>query len=477
MNGKRPFVFALALTMALAAGCQATPEEPIVSGKSSDALIERAAEQTAGTLAERVAAPERYTGSAASAGGEMTVTIDAAVTVPEADQAPIWRVVPANITQEQVDVLMDMLVQGELYDYDLPKSKQELTEELLQLKQEQAQGPSEEDAGAVWVTEDGALGWEEYIQQRIDQLQEEIAKAPETVTPTVSTGQFQVYTDDGFMRAGGENTTDEYGWEALMAEAGEGMEYNSRASYVRAPERGFFLSYVTADNTEDLPYTYELDVSKIPDIAVTQKQAQALCEPVVEALGMADMRLYSAVKKYGGGPNAPRCCWELEYTRCLEGIPIAYSSVEPGYIGTYEGDPENFEFKPPWDNEKLMFLVNDEGIVGMKWNCPYTIQETVTEDAALLPFDDIMDIFEKMFVVENDGKSLDATVDSVRLSYMRVSEQNKSYTGLLVPVWDFYGTEQRHMDNGESYTSRDPDRSLMTINAVDGTVIDRAMGY
>ena len=96
---KRFFACALALVLLLAAGCQSTPEEGIVKGKSSDALIEKA--QTTpgqGTLAQRVNAPEHYEAAFSNESDALRVTVDAAVTVPDAEAAPIVRVTPAEIT-------------------------------------------------------------------------------------------------------------------------------------------------------------------------------------------------------------------------------------------------------------------------------------------------------------------------------------------------------------------------------------------
>lgn len=60
-------------------------------------------------------------------------------------------------------------------------------------------------------------------------------------------------------------------------------------------------------------------------------------------------------------------------------------------------------------------------------------------------------------------------VDSVKLGYAIISEEGTFDTGLLVPVWDFNGTVN---DSG-----RIDETSIMTINAIDGTVIDRGLGY
>ena len=63
----------------------------------------------------------------------------------------------------------------------------------------------------------------------------------------------------------------------------------------------------------------------------------------------------------------------------------------------------------------------------------------------------------------------------------RIYEPSKdAHTGLLVPVWDFFGTRKTETEyDGESYsdTTDYPTWSYLTINAVDGSIIDRSLGY
>ena len=128
---KRVLVSLLALAMIFAAGCQKTPEEAIVTGKSSDDLIEKArADAGTGALAEKLGAPETYQNSVSSQDGKLTVTIDAAVTVPEAEAVPIIRVSPAEITQAQADTLMEKLPRSTLYSTDRQPTKDEIEAEL-----------------------------------------------------------------------------------------------------------------------------------------------------------------------------------------------------------------------------------------------------------------------------------------------------------------------------------------------------------
>lgn len=52
--------------------------------------------------------------------------------------------------------------------------------------------------------------------------------------------------------------------------------------------------------------------------------------------------------------------------------------------------------------------------------------------------------------------------------------------GLLVPVWDFFGEYESDFGEGEKTGGtlvREEHNSFLTINAVDGTVINRESGY
>ena len=58
---------------------------------------------------------------------------------------------------------------------------------------------------------------------------------------------------------------------------------------------------------------------------------------------------------------------------------------------------------------------------------------------------------------------------------MRVLEQGSTDNGLLIPVWNFYGTRQRSFASGN--TDETLHGIMLTINAIDGSIIDRALGY
>ena len=67
-------------------------------------------------------------------------------------------------------------------------------------------------------------------------------------------------------------------------------------------------------------------------------------------------------------------------------------------------------------------------------------------------------------------------VEQVVLSLRRIADPGGVESGLLVPVWDIYGKSWVTYP-GEPKMPGNNDISLLTINAIDGTIIDLSKGY
>jgi hypothetical protein len=77
--------------------------------------------------------------------------------------------------------------------------------------------------------------------------------------------------------------------------------------------------------------------------------------------------------------------------------------------------------------------------------------------------------------------SMDFNVGRVALELQRIAERDSLDTGLLVPVWNFYGTEtDGHNDIGNVTTTKNgynEPRPILSVNAIDASVIDNDLGY
>lgn len=170
----------------------------------------------------------------------------------------------------------------------------------------------------------------------------------------------------------------------------------------------------------------------------------------------------------------------IYYTRTMNGVPITQTMDAGGSLEDMDSTMET------WSYENLYFYVDKDGISYMYYSDPYSIGETKTENLSLLPFSEIMKTYEKMMVVTNaDNMEYENSrvydINRIVLGYARIYEPSKdAHTGLLVPVWDFFGTRKIESEyDGDSYsdTTDYPTWSYLTINAVDGSIIDRSLGY
>ena len=84
-----------------------------------------------------------------------------------------------------------------------------------------------------------------------------------------------------------------------------------------------------------------------------------------------------------------------------------------------------------------------------------------------MPFDEIAGIVGLMLPETLNGSLSKQTVTIHRadLTLMRIRDKGTT-TGRVVPVWDFWGSADEGFD-----------QVLLTLNAVDGSVIHRAFGY
>ena len=460
-------VFSVIMIIAITAiGCQKTPESPLIIGKSSDDLIDKASEGLSDeSVAEKVNAPLQYEADFVSSDGMTAVSVNAAVDVPEASTAPIIRISTGSISQEQADVLLHELVRSKLYDPYSAPSKSSIMKQILIAQQQLFSGPSDEDLRMTHYGKNGEiLTWEEWMQQSIAALYQEYNAADDAQDAPIS-GLFEV-DDEGFALIYGEGISLEFGYEGIQIYNGQGLG-NSRALYSQntAPD-GFVMSYVTAEITR---LDKSISLEDIPQITISQENAKQLCDSLTEKLNIPFMMHYSTTKEYGGagGTNPVRCCYVLRYTRDFNGLPITYTSNRGDAItdsGTYN---------EPWPYETLTYYVNDDGIVGMRWEAPYSILENVTEDSSLIPFSEVEKIFEKMIAVKYANTQSIIAIENIRFGYARVAEQNRSGSALLVPAWDFFGT----ISDFNGISRSDYGTSLITINAIDGSIIDRGLGY
>ena len=217
---------------------------------------------------------------------------------------------------------------------------------------------------------------------------------------------------------------------------------------------------------------------------ISYEDAEKIAKEPIEKLGW-DLELngwgYTAYYDGEGNPTEKNILdggYIFYFTRVLDGMPITNTSA-------YGGGLENHDSTlVPWSYERCEVIVGDDGIQKAEIFSPYNLEGIQTENVKLMDFDSIVKIYEQMMEVSNaDISELEKQktyhIKKIKLGYSRIYDPTvDSSSGILVPVWDFFGGFDVETDgyseqnNGEHSTT-----SYMTINAIDGTVIDRGLGY
>lgn len=494
------------------AACQPTPADAVVIGKDMQQMLDKAKapHDSAVGLKERLAVPERFTGSAQDAAGRFTAEMDAAIVLPDANDIPIVRVQAQPFDHGTVEKIKDYFFDdGPFYDPEAlyEETKPELVEILAKLKARKAELEGkgmkpmhpELEAGEEVTEETGNQNdHSETVQMSASNILDMVNESIQFIQKKLPSALEQknlIEVPDNWQSLGESR---EYKYVSQLNPVGGMRTLNVGCAldeelYVANrkdfdPSYGFYFSEDewNSINNSDMYASEIAEAQQLSYPSISMDQARKIADDFLKQIGIEGFVCERNQKVIGGsgqtyGDDVRRGNllkgYQLQYVRMVSDVPVTYTDDESAW-----GDQNGQSFFC-WYYERITFVIDDSGIAEFQWQAPYTLQDTVADGVAMLPFSDIATIFKDKIVTINawmDVKSLDMTVTEARLGLMRVIEQNGTKTGLLIPVWDFFGsTTQTVVQDGKEYvdTYTSATRSLLTINAIDGAVIDRQKGY
>mgnify|MGYP006985829863 CR=1 FL=1 len=217
---------------------------------------------------------------------------------------------------------------------------------------------------------------------------------------------------------------------------------------------------------------------------VPYEEAEKTAKEEIEKLGW-DWELtdwdYALLKSVHVNPtkdNLRDIGYIFYFNRLLDGIPVTFTESYGGALKDMDST------LIPWSYERCEVIVGDDGIQKIEIYNPYKVEGIEMENVKLMDFDSIMKIYEQMMEISNANmpeysNSYTVHIKRIQLGYIRIYDPTvDSTTGVMVPVWDFFGgsdsENQEYMDKNSGEHSK---QSFLTVNAVDGTIIDRGLGY
>lgn len=167
-----------------------------------------------------------------------------------------------------------------------------------------------------------------------------------------------------------------------------------------------------------------------------------------------------------------------------------YNGMEIKRMGYLTSGSAPIEYSQTVQPETLEVIIDDNGYNLASWVNYTEDLKVLAEDTPLKSFDKIQDIFEQhcshefAWVPHNDAfvdqPSVTLSIEKVELNLMLIPEKDNLLSYITVPVWDFVG----NMKYNEDVEAQDGfpvndiyGISIVTINAIDGSIIDRELGY
>jgi len=497
---KRLF-FCICFVIGLLFACQPTPKEDAVRQKSFNKMFQMAkkpADSKSMLLREQVQAPERYMRQITGANNAFMLCIDAYVEIPNHEKMPIAEIAPIDFSQEQTRLLYDLFCRGkEMYIVypDAPLTKAQIESKIRFLMQE--------------ITEMEEIGNEDdpYVEEcraDLSYLQTLYPNAPEISESVQCHGALMRMTE---YSAKAHSPVCSYTWVTAQAEElslrGEPRiisfsvtNRNDLDHAIQVDGEWFFkrsgalMSYTDMRNHvygDQCPRYRIENLEEVVDVPFTPRQAEEAAQSFLCSVGLEQQLAIDSVWLY----RIPKddslfsleehpYSYEVRLSRLVEGIPCAYDRT--AIIS---------EYMDMWQYEQIALVVDEEGIISFHWFSPVKVTTILQEDVNLLPFEQIMERFEAQvnyalipfmqgYVETEQMLSQRYDINRITLSLQRVNQPNNFDSALLVPVWSFYGTKTEVWENEDSLANvsdRELACSLITINAIDGTIINLQEGY
>lgn len=457
MKQKKMRTLAFALALVVLSGCDKAEPQPEPTSINQAMLIEKSAQEQ-----ESYTFPDKFTGDWTGQQGRLTIHADAQVVAELGTVLPTATVEPRKFTQEDVDNLLRVFLKGEPL-YGFTQTKQELKEWIDHINSPE------------WEPDPDAPEPKEEKRQRLNAEYEQWVKTAPEEKPIIH----GFYDSDDPNRISGSGTAD-------------GVKYD--ISIFNQFGGDWTTAYI--DRTD---YKYGSDIEDWGSIP--EEEAIAQGDALMKELGFDHMVL-DDIQPSDRNDNT----WQLYYAPTVNGIPISSirkDSYDQEYgwtyqYETYSGSEESNPDTVSWDMEAIWITVGKDGILSFTWNAPATNAKVQTENSNLLPFEEIAAIANTMLPVviigPTEARSLveldaingyetrmDVDITKVSLTLMRIRDKG-SLQGIVVPVWDFWGTSDwydaapnayGYNQKGERYDVE----PLMTLNAIDGTVVSRIFGY
>lgn len=514
MKNKIKFSILLIIIMVIGntTACQKTPEKQLVKSKTENTFMDIINNdndnnpdiEVTGASFELVNKFDGYISlwceSVEVKQKNIYININANVITPITDKLPIYEIYLNKFSQEQVDDFLSIFGDAEYRSGIQIKTKEFYENEIIRMRKYLEVELPKKD-----VDEETRQRLKEEYEAGIENYTKKYEEAPETIDeiidPTFTNQYIIQYSEQESSSNNVEETPSEeenksakeYYEEQNTEVIDVNWDYNGDNLYLNVGRsdntiyNGFSFYRVSNDESKNELYPIIQSSSDIDGLSMSYEEAKVIAEDtIIQKLGIDYFTIAHSAREENS-------CYVFFFTRNINGVNATYCSNTQKFYERYD---------KPWNEEKLYFMIDEKGIKKIWMQSSLSLLgEEISDDIEILPFSEIKDIALEQFAIGNidfkstimEGgvgeslKEMNMNIDEIVLGYMRVKLSDNSGKYVMVPVWDFFGNFEAsgEYDGGYEYECKSEDmdyvnsyrHSYLTINAIDGSIIDRSLGY
>ncbi len=504
---------AVALTAGMA-GCQPTPEKEAVVQKNTGAFENAVAVSTAGPYE----APARYESELTGADG-VSIRFVADVELPALEKYPVYSARPVALTQEQVDNVLNVLLDGEtLYENNTEqRSRDEIQRDIDYYTRElEACGDDPQFA-------DSAATYRQWLKE----FMIEYENAPETLDLKLAERTLQFNENDPEVliyyaeaQSGGVEeevspVLSEEGKQRAKADGNECVtgvfwkDFGGKSTKMQfyASNKGTGLFGRAESKLYYRPFAGEVET---PSTDLTPEEAERQATELIKQMKIdAELVDVSRAANFEWIDNEDGTVDTIDKGTAHYEITFRHrvpDTVHKNVSAAHWMIEQDASYIYPVPNERITVRIGENGVTGFSWGEPMEVVTLENENTPLLPFEQIAQRAEAQlkslsagvsFLSGGDSDSQRIEVDRFTLSYLMTRKENATDEYHFIPVWDvcgnvFYHYPDDYPDSTSNHFVLDENReraeyvideqndntpiSLVTINAIDGSVIERPQG-
>ncbi len=462
-------VFLLIFIIILVA-CQPTPQDVIIVNKNDDKLMEiiEGGEKTNSELTNGTTEPKPTIWKKELIISEnLNVSVNATVSITDVASFPVYQIEPDMFDVDSITHIKETLFgDAQLYYIDPSAgrvyTKTEIEHKIIQIEQQLSDPNSDINQTENFGSEEEKNKARQRLEDELRYLNEQYQKAPDKIEydpieitqENLEKGLFSIINqDNGTIGFYVSDVDDDMG------------RHNSITCYY--------------------PHPSEKNMEQYNDLSI--EKADNIAKEFVNGLG-ADMSINSTILVNKIEEQNYKC-YDVIFTKTYNGIPETYTEQDQADIRK-----EEKTYTCPWFYEKLIVRVDNFGVWFFQWYSPSKIVKSMSDNVTILSFDQVKNIFQDQIGysnswIDNDDHIISRKlfVTEIKLGMMRVSIKDSIDKYMVIPVWDFFGyTVDKYdaqqpggyaLDENNEYANIIEAHSFLTINAIDGSVIDRGVGY